>query len=76
MDRTLPSPLIASLLNKANCPFQLILASQVLVFQQQAAAPNFGNKCKGRRDYWRTSAEVPNFIWRAVKGSPKEMMYT
>lgn len=76
MDRTLPSPLIASLLNKANCPFQLILASQVLVFQQQAAAPNFGNKSKGRRDYWRTSAEVPNFIWRAVKGSPKEMMYT
>lgn len=76
MDRTLPSPLIASLLNKANCPFQLILASQVLVFQQQAAAPNFGNKCKGRRDYWRTSADVPNFTWRAVKGSPKEMMYT
>ena len=64
------------LLNNANCPFQLILVSQILVFQQQAAAPKFGNKCKGSIDYWRTWAEVPNFTGRAVEGSPKEMMYT
>ena len=47
----------------------------VLVFQQQAAAPKFGNKYKGSTDYWRPSAEVSNFTWRTVKGSLKEMMY-
>ena len=44
LDMSLPSPQVASLLNKAAFLFQPTLVSRVLAFKLRAAKPEFGDK--------------------------------
>ena len=48
LDKSLPSPPVASLLNKATFPFLLTLVCRVLVFKQWAAKPEFSNRAMKR----------------------------